>query len=264
MPIHDWVAIKIAYETTLDPVEDIGRAHNMNPVTIFRAARKGAWVDPRHTEMRTGPMPKGLDDQDWLNPRQRQFVREYMVDLNATKAAMRSGYSPRTANEIGAENLAKPHIRAAINVAMAERSIRTEITADRVLQELAKIGFANMADYVTPNGHVDIASLDRYQAAAVAEVTVDTCIEGSGDDAKTIKRVKLKLHDKRSALISIGRHIGMFVERREVGLPGDFDRLTDDELDRYIVDQARAVGIGEGAARKAPAPVPAGVRGKPH
>ncbi|MEW6237077.1 MAG: terminase small subunit [Candidatus Omnitrophota bacterium] len=79
-----------------------------------------------------------------LNPRQERFVKEYLLDLNASQAAIRSGYSPRTAGAIGEENLKKPEIKKAIDKALAERSARTEIDADRVVQEIGTIAFAKV------------------------------------------------------------------------------------------------------------------------
>ncbi|WP_213431657.1 terminase small subunit, partial [Paenibacillus dendritiformis] len=74
-----------------------------------------------------------------LTAKQKAFVQEYLIDLNATQAAIRAGYSAKTARKIGAENLTKPDIQKAIQEAMERREKRTEITQDRVLQELAKI-----------------------------------------------------------------------------------------------------------------------------
>ena len=78
-----------------------------------------------------------------MTPKQRAFVGEYMVDLNATAAAKRAGYSLKTAAQIGEQNLRKVEIKAAIKVATDARSERTGITADNVLRELAKIGFGD-------------------------------------------------------------------------------------------------------------------------
>lgn len=71
-----------------------------------------------------------------MTKKQKRFVEEYLIDLNATQAAIRAGYSPATAKEIGCENLTKPNISEAIAKAMAERSRRTGVNQDRVLQEL--------------------------------------------------------------------------------------------------------------------------------
>ena len=74
-----------------------------------------------------------------MTKKQKRFVEEYLIDLNATQAAIRAGYSPDTAGSIGNENLKKPEICACVEKAMAERSKRTGVCADRVVQELAKI-----------------------------------------------------------------------------------------------------------------------------
>ena len=81
-----------------------------------------------------------------LTPKQARFCEEYLVDLNATQAAIRAGYSVESAGSIGSENLTKPEIRARIETAMAERSKRTGINADRVLRELGRIAFVNPKD----------------------------------------------------------------------------------------------------------------------
>ena len=81
-----------------------------------------------------------------MTPKQKRFCEEYLVDLNATQAAVRAGYSPASAASIGSENLIKPEIRARIDKAQAERSKRTGINADRVLRELGRIAFVNPKD----------------------------------------------------------------------------------------------------------------------
>jgi len=105
-----------------------------------------------------------------LTPKQARFVQEYLIDLNAAQAAIRAGYSAKTARVIGHENLRKPEIAAAVEKAMAERAERTEVTADLVVGELRKIAFANMADYMksTPEGdpYLDFSALTPAQTAA--------------------------------------------------------------------------------------------------
>jgi phage terminase small subunit len=154
-----------------------------------------------------------------LTPKQETFVREYLVDLNATQAAIRAGYSSRTAYSIGEENLKKPEIAAAVDAGMKDRAERIEITADKVLRELALIGFANMADYMStgPDGDpfLDFSGLTRDQAAALAEVTVEDFKDGRGEDARDVRRIKFKLADKKGALVDIGRHLGMFKDKVE-------------------------------------------------
>ena len=152
-----------------------------------------------------------------LEPKQQLFVEEYLIDLNATQAAIRAGYSENSARAIGCENLTKPNIANAIAKAQEDRANRTKITQDMVLQELAKIGFANMLDYMKPhNGqmHIDMSELTRDQAAAISEYQTETVSgrEGSPD----IEKTKFKLLDKRQALVDIGRHLGMFKDNLTV------------------------------------------------
>ena len=83
-----------------------------------------------------------------LTLKQQRFASEYMVDLNATQAAIRAGYSADSAGSIGNELLKKPDIRARISKAIAEQSKRTGVTADRVVRELARVAFANSRDII--------------------------------------------------------------------------------------------------------------------
>lgn len=173
-----------------------------------------------------------------LKGKPARFVEEFLIDLNATQAAIRAGYSARTASVIGFENLRKPEIAAEIARQQAKRSERTEITADRVVTELAKIGFANMLDYMTvgPSGDpvLNFAALTRDQAAALAEVTVEDFVDGRGEDARDVRRVKFKLADKRAALVDVGRHLGMFKDRVEHTGKDGKDLIPDTDPTRLV------------------------------
>ena len=165
-----------------------------------------------------------------LTPKQKRFVDEYLIDLNATQAAIRAGYSKKTANVIGPQNLVKLGIAEAIQKAMDARSKRTEITADRVLEELAKLGFANMLDYMTVNSDglafVDLSKLTREQAAAIQELNIDQYWEGDGEDVREVKKVKFKLADKKGNLELIGRHLKMFTDKVEVSGNISLDQIV--------------------------------------
>lgn len=154
-----------------------------------------------------------------MTPKQETFVREYLVDLNATQAAIRAGYSEDTAYSQGQRLLKHVEVAAALDAARAERAKRLEISADRVLEELALIGFANMGDYMRagPDGDpfLDFSALTRDQAAALAEVTVEDFKDGRGDDARDVRRIKFKLADKRAALVDLGKHLKLFTEKVE-------------------------------------------------
>lgn len=137
-----------------------------------------------------------------LTEKQKRFVAEYLIDLNATQAAIRAGYSEKTADRIGPELLGKTCVSAAIQEAIKKRQKRVEITQDRVLQELAAIGFANMADYAQVDGPLvsitPTGSLSQEQTAAIASLE-----QGNFG-------IKLKLYDKVRALELLGKHLGVF------------------------------------------------------
>ncbi len=159
-----------------------------------------------------------------LTPMQMAFIEEYPVDLKAARAVVRAGYSPKGSKECAARLMKNPLVRAGIDAVLARRARRTEVNADRVVLELARMGFANMLDYVriTPDGEavVDLTRLDRDHAAAITEITSEVYTDGKGDDAERVKRVKLKLADKKGALELLGKHLGLFPYRHEVMGPG--------------------------------------------
>lgn len=161
-----------------------------------------------------------------LTAKQRAFVDEYLVDLNASAAARRAGYSDRTAYRTGADNLRKPQIAAAIEAAQAARAKRTEVTADRVVEELAKVGFANLLDYfhLTSEGEpvIDLSDITRDQAAALAELQVEDFVEGRGDDSRQVRRVRIKVADKLRALDQLGQHLGI---AKRVDVTSDGEKL---------------------------------------
>ncbi len=131
-----------------------------------------------------------------LTPKQRVFVQEYLIDLNSTKAAIRAGYSPKRADQIGHENLRKPEIKTAIQSAMAEREKRTEITQDYVLNIIKEtINRCRQVEPVKQGGeHIRVETPDGQEVPAFIF------------DAKNVlKGCEL-----------LGKHLGMFKERLEV------------------------------------------------
>lgn len=142
-----------------------------------------------------------------LNPKQERFCKEYVIDLNATQAAIRAGYSENSAKEQACDLLTKPNIQEYVKSLQSKISERLDITADMVVQELAKIGFANTHDFVTDgNSIVDISKLQRVKVASVSGVKV-TEIESEFGSKKI---TELKFHDKVSALEKLGKHLGVF------------------------------------------------------
>jgi len=141
-----------------------------------------------------------------LLPKQALLAHEYLVDLNAKQAALRAGYKAESAHAQGCTLLKHPKVAAAIAEGKRLRALRTQISADAVVAELAKIGFADMRKFVEwgPDG-VKMRrreELDDQSAAAIAEVS-QTVFKGA-------TTVKFKLHSKVSALELLGRHLGVF------------------------------------------------------
>jgi len=169
-----------------------------------------------------------------LTRRQSLFVAEYLIDLNARQAAIRAGYAEGSAADRGWELLHRcPPVMARLKEAMAERAQRTQITAERVLKELARLAFADIRNYLTegPNKTLvvrPLMELSDDDVAALAEVQAE-------GDAKTLRRVKL--HDKRAALELLARHLGLAGKRSDSAAPAlrgeDARRILRERLMRY-------------------------------
>ena len=168
-----------------------------------------------------------------LTKKQKIFADEYLIDLNATQAAIRAGYSPDTAGSIGSENLKKPEIRARIEKAMAERSKRTGINQDRIIMELAKIALLNPKGLVNFDEATIKEDATDEDVAAVASVKVKRFPTKDGEGVER----EVKMYDKTKALELLGRHLGMFKDKVEVsGLDEEKKKLED------ILQQIRGDG----------------------
>ena len=130
-----------------------------------------------------------------LTLKQERFVQEYLIEPNAAQAAIRAGYSAKTARVIGAQNLSKLNISAAIEKARTAHAVRAELNADMVIDELRKIAFANLADYVSRTAagepYLDFAALTRDQAAALAKVNVENFVDGHLSALRSTKAARL-------------------------------------------------------------------------
>lgn len=168
-----------------------------------------------------------------MTKKQKRFVEEYLIDLNATQAAIRAGYSPITAQQMGSENLLKPVIKTEIDKAIAERSKRTGVTADRVVEELAKIAFIKMTDVVDRNGRIK-------EDAAPEDLA---CIESikyksSESDTGSMIEREVKVSSKLKALELLGKHLGMY--QNNVNLNVEKSQKLDD-----IMSQLGGEGLEE-------------------
>ena len=151
-----------------------------------------------------------------LTPKQQRFVGEYLVDLNATQAAIRAGYSEKTARAIGCENLTKPDIQEAIAAAQRQLAEQPGITAKRVKQELARLAFSDVRSLFDKGGSLrPIHELSDDEAAAVASLEVIIKNAQAGD-GHTDTVHKVKVWDKTKSLELLGKHFGLFDEHAHV------------------------------------------------
>lgn len=148
-----------------------------------------------------------------LTEKQQRFVDEYLIDLNATQAAIRAGYSVKTANEQGSQNLAKLSIQQAIAEKMAERSKRTGINQDRVVLELAKIALVKMTDIVDSQGRIKSTATDD-DLACIESVKYK---ESESDTGSSVER-EVKIASKLKALELLGKHLGMWNDKLDVNI----------------------------------------------
>jgi phage terminase small subunit len=156
-----------------------------------------------------------------LTPKQQRFVQEYLVDLNATQAAIRAGYSARAANTNGPRMLVDAGIAAAIAEAQKARGERTGITADRVLTELARLAFADGRRLYRPDGTLKLPhEWDDDTAASVAGVETQEQLGREDGDTPVVLTRKVKRWDKKGSLELLGRHLGLFKDKVEVSGPG--------------------------------------------
>lgn len=148
-----------------------------------------------------------------LTDKQERFCQEYLIDLNATQAAIRAGYSENTARDIGCENLAKPNIQARLSELNKERSEATGITQKRVLEEYAKIAFFDIREvFDVDGGLINVKQLDANNAGAIASIKSS---EEWGEDDEGNRTVigtlkEVKVFDKIRALQDLGKHLGLF------------------------------------------------------
>lgn len=148
-----------------------------------------------------------------LSEKQKRFVEEYLIDLNATQASIRAGYRKSEYTDTNANKLlGNTRIKEAIEKAMAERSRRTGITQDRVLRELAKLAFVNAGDIIDGNDASIKDDASRDDLACVQSVKVKTMENDKG----TMTEREVKLYDKKASLELLGKHLGLFNDNLNV------------------------------------------------
>jgi phage terminase small subunit len=160
---------------------------------VSEAAPKSPGIlKPKPSQGRHERQSAHLDAAKALTARQKLFALEYPIDLNGTQAAIRAGYSARTAEAAASRLLRNVKVGAEIRRVMDERAKRLEISADNVLRELAKLAFSNIDDFLVIHedgtAHFDLSKADRDQRAAITRYVVDEFTEGTGEEARKVRR----------------------------------------------------------------------------
>jgi phage terminase small subunit len=170
-----------------------------------------------------------------LTPKQQRFVDEYLVDLNADQAARRAGYSSRTARFQASQNLTKRNIQEAIAQRRTQLAQTHDVTPERVIAELALIGFASMRDYAQWDQHgvtlTASTQLTPAQARVVGEVSQTVTLAGG--------TVRFKLYNKVAALDKLAKHLALYPTRIFIEILHKLKRvpqMADDELDQLIAE----------------------------
>jgi phage terminase small subunit len=156
-----------------------------------------------------------------LNAKQERFVQEYLIDLNATQAAIRAGYTKKNADQVSSRLIGKSQVAEAIAKGKEAMAKRNGITQDRVLQEYGRLAFADIRKLYKEDGSLKAPhELDDDTAAALSSIEVVEMGGGLevGQDIKHVPMYtkKVRLWDKKGALDSVGKHLGMFVEYHKV------------------------------------------------
>jgi len=165
-------------------------------------------------------MPK---DARGLTPRQARFVGEYLLDLNATQAAIRAGYSPKTANEQGARLLAKVSIGAAVAEGQTETAERLQITRDDLIRRLMEIANLDVSSIV--NEHGNMLPVSEWPEAVRRSIAGMETVELPNADGVVAVVRKIRLEARGQQIERVGRLLGLFTDKLEISTPAENERV---------------------------------------
>lgn len=275
----DWSKIRQEYESTDITLKELAAKHDVSEGTMRsrknrekwqrnatedvtqrtmqRATKKKSVATKGGTSKRESKTKVVVNNKDTessespeLTDKQRLFVSEYLIDLNATQAAIRAGYSAKTANKIGPELLGKTCIKRLIQVAKDERLERNKITQDRVLQEYAKIGFVDIKDFLSFRTAKTVIDHDKDTGEPIIDhAQIIEMNDSNQVDGTVIQEVSIspkgvftfKLHDKIKALDALSKHTGVFVDKHKQRI--DEEKLKLDQA-KFEADKLKATGGG--------------------
>jgi phage terminase small subunit len=179
--------------------------------------------------------------------KRRAFIDEYMVDRNGAQAAIRAGYSAKTAKEIAYRLMDRPEIADAIEKRTEKLAKKAGVTAERVIEELAAIGFADIRELYDADGNLlPINQLGDRVAATLSGIEVEVTRGGKGRTPSEV--LKVRRYDKVRALELLGRHLKLFAEQHEHGGIGGGPILTREMTD---IERARRLAFVLQRAEKA-------------
>ena len=161
-----------------------------------------------------------------LTEKQRLFVEEYLIDMNATQAEIRAGYSAKTADVQGSRMLGNVKVQQAIAEAMAKRSKRTGVNQDRVVLELAKLAFVKMTDLVDSEGRIKTDATDD-DLSCIESIKYK---ESDNEFGGSVER-EVKISSKLKALELLGKHLGMWNDKLDVNIASPIVITGEDALE---------------------------------
>lgn len=170
---------------------------------------------PRKSERkRRAPKPKS-----GLTAKQKLFVAEYLIDCNATQAAIRAGYRPRSAEVHASRLLRNAKVAEALATGQAKLAVKTEVKAEKVIGELATLAFSDIGQILDFSADVprlkEPATITEAARRAISAVKVKRTLEGAGDNAHEVEVTEFRLWSKTDALDKLARHLGLFKDKVE-------------------------------------------------
>ena len=199
---------------------------------------------------------------DDLSPKQSKFCAEYVRDYNGRQAAIRAGYSPKTAQEQASRLLSKVKVQKEISRRESRIENKVIISKDKILRELSKVGFSNVSDHLTIDeaGCVQAVGLDQLPPGAsaaikkVKERRVIKTVQGTKDkpdgDQILESTLEYELHDKINPLVQMGKELGMFREKHEINIDekmmGVFVSILPEEYAKAFKKRLLEVVLGVG------------------
>lgn len=186
--------------------------------------------------LKPGPPPKPRIKRDGvLSGQQQLFVAEYLIDLNATQAAIRAGYVVKGAPQTAYKLMCKVEIIDAIALAMKDRSDRLKISQDRTLLEIAKRAYTGYSRFITVdesgNPKLNLTNCTTDELDCITDALTETVMDGS----ERVRKVRIKIADNAKYLELLMRHLGMFNDK----VTHEFAGLSDADL----IARARAAGL---------------------